>query len=57
MNEVNIKLGDVVRLKSGGPMMTIYEMTDNRISCKWFDEKHNLRYGTFQNEELRNINS
>ncbi len=34
-------LGDVVRLKSGGPLMTITGFTcnekENFLSCKWFD--------------------
>ena len=40
------KVGDVVRLKTGGPRMTIKgEMTDDnekwtRIMCTWFVEKH-----------------
>ncbi len=34
------KVGDVVRLKSGGPKMTIADTTSNPagILCTWFDE-------------------
>ena len=35
------KVGDVVCLKSGGPDMTVKEITsDNQISCEWFDDKN-----------------
>ena len=30
-------LGDVVQLKSGGPMMTVTSLTDNKwVNCRWF---------------------
>jgi uncharacterized protein YodC (DUF2158 family) len=39
----NFKIGDVVRLKSGGPAMSITEPPAGDISgyhCVWFDEKN-----------------
>ena len=52
------KTGDVVRLKSGGPNMTVvkyglydYEKTEKCL-CRWFDEKHKLSEQTFWEEEL-----
>lgn len=35
------KLGDVVRLKSGGPPITVYEMLEDtdgtlKVKCVWF---------------------
>ena len=36
------KAGDVVQLKSGGPLMTVFEIDGNLASCRWFsgnDEK------------------
>ncbi len=36
----NLKNGDVVYLKSGGPQMTIQEIRDDGIAlCVWFDGK------------------
>jgi len=32
-----MQVGDGVRLKSGGPVMTVYEINEDRIHCQWFD--------------------
>jgi uncharacterized protein YodC (DUF2158 family) len=29
--------GDVVRLKSGGPAMTVHEISEHEIKCVWID--------------------
>lgn len=34
MNELN--LGDAVRLKSGGPLMTVIFLEGNLVNCTWF---------------------
>lgn len=34
----NIKAGDVVCLKSGGPDMTVESVSDNKITCIWTSE-------------------
>jgi uncharacterized protein YodC (DUF2158 family) len=56
-NEQSFKIGDVVRLKSGGPKMTIDRFTfnhatkkDNKdiVECVWFD---NLKL----NREIFNV--
>lgn len=31
-------VGDVVRLKSGGPAMTVAELRDHNAACDWFHE-------------------
>ncbi|WP_291869565.1 DUF2158 domain-containing protein [Maribacter sp.] len=46
-----IKLGDVVILKAGGPSMTVYQINGNDIGCKWFDGNE-LKYGGFIKQEL-----
>ena len=35
--------GDLVRLRSGGPVLTVKSASDNWVICTWFDE-----YGEFQ---------
>lgn len=34
MNEFN--LGNIVRLKSGGPLMTVIFLEGNLVNCTWF---------------------
>jgi uncharacterized protein YodC (DUF2158 family) len=50
------KPGDTVRLKSGGPLMTVEEYGDysgkRKCRCKWFGEKNKLEHGTFADAEL-----
>jgi uncharacterized protein YodC (DUF2158 family) len=41
-----LHMGDVVALKSGGPLMTIQEMREDGAHCVWFDQG-NPRYATF----------
>lgn len=46
-----IKLGDTVRLKSGGPLMTVNWM-GGKVTCVWFiDDKFNS--ATLHREALR----
>lgn len=47
------KIGDVVKLKSGGPKMTVDCMRNNRYSnCCWFDAFERLEKADFSNESL-----
>lgn len=54
-----MKVGDVVRLKSGGPKMTVMTLNAASLSyrqalqCSWFDEeKQEFQYGNFPPESL-----
>ena len=38
MTTDGFKEGDVVQLKSGGSLMTVFKVGDGEIGCKWFDE-------------------
>jgi len=51
MNE--FKIGDVVQLKSGGPLMTIENFDeDNKACCVWFiDNKQ--QYGLFEIKTIK----
>jgi uncharacterized protein YodC (DUF2158 family) len=35
---MNLKVGDVVYSKSGGPKMTVANITANGIVCQWFED-------------------
>ena len=40
MSKQRIKVGDIVKLKSGSPSMTVTQITDNfQCSLIWWDEK------------------
>lgn len=52
----DLKAGDIVRLKSGGPDMTV-EYVDTELSrcrCSWFDGKK-LSHEFFQPEALEKV--
>ncbi|EGK01695.1 MULTISPECIES: YodC family protein [Dysgonomonas] len=53
-----LKIGDIVCLKSGGPTMTIESigeyMYETKAVCTWFDEKKKIS-DTFKLEALRFI--
>lgn len=41
-----LKKGDLVVLKSGGPDMTVkHKMSDGTWQCSWFDSGNNLKEG------------
>lgn len=58
--ENTFNLGDTVRLKSGGPTMTINKFTGNsesdkdRAECFWFD-KAEMKREIFQTTSLEKI--
>ncbi len=45
--------GDVVKLKSGGPKMTIIAIRENGVWCSWFLDDHELKEGEFSLESLK----
>ncbi|WP_045027960.1 YodC family protein [Draconibacterium sediminis] len=58
------KQGDVVRLKSGGPKMTIENyyvhvgissssVSDHLVDCTWFDNNGVLQSRTFEQDSLK----
>ena len=47
------KRGDTVKLKSGGPAMTVASAAKgDEVECHWFDAKLRLVHSTFHEEEL-----
>lgn len=50
--------GNVVRLKSGGPLMTVEQVGQDaagrdRVWCKWFDKNSNPQTETFPPETIQ----
>ncbi len=44
--------GDVVQLKSGGPVMTVEEVSGEGVFCTWFDKNKKRCSDTFAPEVL-----
>lgn len=38
---MELKIGDKVQYKAGGPQMLVDVIEGDNITCKWFDEKSN----------------
>lgn len=57
MAENEFKKGDVVRLKSGGPHMTVNDFVDECVECGWFNEKNEMVYETFNPAILEKVTS
>jgi uncharacterized protein YodC (DUF2158 family) len=55
----SFKPGDVVRLKSGGPAMTVTQLNsavmENGADCQWFDSKDKLKRGVFSQDALKSV--
>jgi len=47
-----VKVGSVVQLKSGGPYMTVLEISDDKLKCIWFTNNENEREGIFPRDVL-----
>jgi len=56
MTTTKFQVGDVVRLKSGGPLMTVQQATyaDN-IMCTWFGENNKRMTEGFHPRTLQNV--
>lgn len=56
--ETNIlKQGDIVKLKSGGPVMTLSKIEQgNTVICQWFDNDNKLHTDRFRLESLEKQN-
>ena len=54
MSERRFKAGDVVRLKSGGPLMTVTNgcYPAKEYSTIWFSTRNELQESSFDDEEL-----
>ena len=58
MTDTEIKAGDVVQLKSGGPPMTVesignYELMEGpQANCQWFDRNGEAKTALFRNRYL-----
>lgn len=54
---IKFELGDLVILRSGGPVMTIsYETTDEYIQCDWFNDRE-LKHDAFHPNELIKVSN
>jgi uncharacterized protein YodC (DUF2158 family) len=42
-----LKQGDRVRLRSGGPLMTVHSINGDNIDCQWFTPAGELKSATF----------
>ena len=43
----DLKPGDRVRLRSGGPLMTVHSINGENIDCQWFTLAGDLHSATF----------
>ncbi len=48
-----MKVGDVVQLKSGGPLMTVSDIEDEDVYCNWFDKNDKLVSSSFRILQLK----
>lgn len=48
-----IKKGDTVWLKSGGPMMTVSEIEEHSARCVWLDNSGKQQTGEFDLDTLK----
>lgn len=46
------KIGDVVQLKSGGPLMTVQKVRTDEVDCMWFDGNTLIKNMSFPMETV-----
>lgn len=51
-NAMRWKTGDEVQLKSSGPNMTVLDVSEEGVKCRWFDKSGKLHDKTFPCETL-----
>jgi uncharacterized protein YodC (DUF2158 family) len=51
-----IKAGDIVVLKSGGPEMTVKKIIDDKAECSWFEESKIQEHSFYLSEIKRRVN-
>jgi uncharacterized protein YodC (DUF2158 family) len=49
---MSFKVGDVVKLKSDGPKMTIQSLRGDMVDCVWFGPDGNVKHSSFPAEAL-----
>lgn len=50
---MNFKVGDTVRLRSGGPVLTVVEIGKNGwLACTWFDSDKKANHHSYPPESL-----
>ena len=49
---MDLQIGDVVKLKSGGPWMTVYKIEGDEISCVWFPNDNDAVSRSFNKNVL-----
>ena len=53
---MEIKVGDLVKLKSGGPLMVVsFKITDSRVRCSWMDWLGRYHSAEFPLEILKKV--
>jgi uncharacterized protein YodC (DUF2158 family) len=50
-------VGDLVRLRSGGPTMTVASLEERRVLCIWFSTDNEVATGLFPPGVLKNLTS
>ncbi len=49
---MDLKVGDTVRLKSGGPLMTVMKVSEGEVWTCWFDDIKKENRGSYPAETL-----